>query len=129
MKEQGFNIPEDYFDKKKLELKAIAQNSEQEAKDSSFPFQKFYPWLVAASLIVGFLLIQPFSDTDKDISEFSELNEENVLDFLSEDPFAVYPESFLNTEPFTDSTEDTFLDELDLESIESYLESNSNEYL
>lgn len=128
MQEQGFNIPEDYFDKKKLELKAIAESSEQEAR-SFFPFQKLYPWLVAASLVLGYLLIQPFNDTDQEVSEFSELNEENVLDFLSEDPFAVYPESFLNTEPFADSAEDNFLDELDLESIESYLESNSNEYL
>lgn len=126
MKEKGFKIPDNYFEHKKSALLNIA-NTDTEVKEGS-SIKKLYPWLAAASVVLFAWAFWP-QDASLDSSvQIESISDEKLVEFLSEDPFAVYPESFFYGEDSL-NTEGNLLDDLDLESIESYLESNSHEYL
>ncbi len=123
MKEQGFNIPEDYFDSKKQALKEIMPEKELPTKRLS----KLYPWIAAAAVVLISLSIIPIRrSTQADGLNFSDLQDEQIIDFLNEDPNSLDPALFLDLN-LQDSIEST--DELDVESIESYLNEHSTEYL
>lgn len=136
MKERGFNLPDNYFEETKLRLKDIALDGRAEPKadipqeSRSFKLNWTYASIaIAAALIIGFFVFQPKSSvTSSSEINYSELNEQEIINFLSEDPNAIYPESFI-----TLSDEDILSEEeaLDSELIDAYLSEQyfSNEYL
>lgn len=123
MKEQGFKTPEGYFDSKKQALKEIMP--ERELPTKRFP--KLYLWIAAAAVVVIALSVIPFSHTSQNDSlNFSDLQDEQIMDFLNEDPNSLDPSLFLDLN-LQDSLESAA--DLDAESIESYLNEHSTEYL
>lgn len=136
MKKQGFNLPNSYFEETKFRLKDIPLDGQLESEtvfpqdSSGFQFNWFYASLaVAATLVISFFVFQPESTTNPDPDlNYSELKEQEIINFLIEDPSAIYPESFI-----TLSDEDIMNQEeaLDSELIDAYLSEQyfSNEYL
>lgn len=122
MKEQGFKIPENYFENRKASLKAITEKPESSPIRSIS--QKLGPWLAAAAILtLGFFLL-PKEPTETEL-KFSEVQTENLMDFLSEDPYAVHPESFFELEDSSDS----YLEIIPEDELEYYLDQHTYEYL
>ncbi len=121
MKEQGFKIPDNYFEQRKESLKEISQAEPLSSKPSPL---RLWPWLAAAASIVVAIILFP-TEHSQDKMEFSNLHSEQVLEFLSEDPYAVHPESFLE---LSDSSENDW-QIIDLQELEHYLDNRSYEYL
>jgi len=123
MKEQGFKIPEDYFESKKQSLKEIMPRQDAPARS----YSRFYPWIAAAAIVIISLGIIPFLKKPQDPTlNFSDLQDEEIINFLNEDPNSLDPALFLDLN-LQDSLEVS--DDLDMESIESYLNEHSTEYL
>lgn len=133
MKEQGFKIPDDYFQAKVKSLQEIAQTVESEKPELSSPpkSNKAWYWLsAAAALILAFFLFPNEQNRDANIS-FSDLQEEQVIEFLNEDPNALHPEVFLEI-PLEISDELSDFEELEIldeSAIENYLNDHTIEYL
>ncbi|WP_421752942.1 hypothetical protein [Croceimicrobium sp.] len=125
MKDQGFKIPEGYFDAKKDQLKALAQDSSPVAKNPKSRI--LWPSLAAAAaVLIAALFFIPLQVNQNSELNFSDLQEQEVIDFLNQDPYGVYPESFIEL-PDDEAAEG--LDNLDTDLIESYLNEHSTEYL
>ncbi len=123
MKEQGFKIPDNYFESKKASLKEIA-GAEPLNEKPARKLKSWY-WLASAALLAIAVFLIPTEELDPQLT-YSDLPEEDIIEYLSEDPHGIYPESLIDyTE--ADSLFDTqaFDDEL----IESYLNENSIDYL
>jgi hypothetical protein len=118
MENKGFNIPDHYFEQKKESLKAIAQSSEARNPNKR-TFRPWYAYVAAALVIIGIWLFRPSSSVQPPTSlSYSELKQEEVIQFLVEDPNAIYPESFIQDLP-QEALDSTF--SLELETIDSYL--------
>lgn len=133
MKEKGFKIPEDYFKTKVKSLQEIAETMESDKPEVSSPQKanRTWYWLsAAAALILAFFLI-PNEQNQKSTISFSDLQEEQVIEFLNEDPNALHPEVFLEIpldigDELPDFEELEILDE---NAIEGYLNDHTIEYL
>jgi hypothetical protein len=121
MKEKGFDIPEGYFKGKKADLKKISENAELVQK----PVANFKRWYFAAAAIILAALFIPKLQQENSSLNFSDLQSEELLDYLISDPDAINPESFIE---FNIDTLIGFeFDDEDL--IESYLDQHSTEFL
>ncbi len=121
MEEKGFKIPEAYFEAKKKQLKEIAAGEEKAGHRLRYLY-----WFAGAAALVLIFIQVILSEPADTASDLQSISAEVLQDYLSEDPLAIYPESFISLDS---NTEANVLDNIDLESIESYLENNSHEYL
>lgn len=122
MNEKGFKIPENYFEQRKASLKGIAEENPKVPKRKTIKL--FGPWLAAAAVIAIALFLIPGKPPKPEV-QLSELQTEVLMDFLSEDPYAVYPESFIQID-------DTLTNDWDIiseDDLEHYLDNRTYEYL
>lgn len=124
MEQKGFKIPDDYFGQKKANLRAIAEQDLRQNKSKRF--KRNWYWMAAAALIALAVYLIPFQQKESENLQFSDLQEEEIIDFLSEDPNAIYPESFVSFH-LEDSLSD--VEAFDEELIENYLNENTIDYL
>lgn len=123
MEQKGFKIPEDYFSQKKADLRSITESHTAAQKKDHYPWH----WFAAAAVIALAVFLFPFESTETDESwEFSDLQEAEIIEFLSEDPHAVYPESFVSFQLEDSLSND---EDLDAELIENYLNEHTIDYL
>lgn len=124
MNDKGFKIPENYFEERKASLKQIAL--EQGKEKSPRHRLQTWTWLSAAAAVIAIaLFLLPFEKDTSPELHFSELEADNLMDFLSEDPYAVYPESFIQMEDSLDSHWEL----IDADDLENYLDTHTYEYL
>lgn len=141
MKDQGFKLPDNYFEETKLRLKDIALESSASPETNSAAVARGHKlrWTsislaAAAVLLLSFFLFQPDTPPapNSDLN-YSELNEQEIIHFLSEDPSVVFPESFMTLSSEEALNEEGLLEDeaLDSELIDAYLSEQylSNEYL
>lgn len=126
MKDQGFKIPEGYFEAKKDQLKALAQESGPVTKAAPKTRILWPSLAAAAAVLIAALFFLPLNSKQNSDLNFSDLQEQEVIDFLNQDPYGVYPESFIEL-PNSESSEG--FENLDTKLIESYLNEHSSEYL
>jgi len=130
MDQKDFKIPEGYFQQKKLDLKAISEAPSEHKTEPQRLKLNIVWWssIAAALLIAAFVFTTKSAELEQEQLNLADLQEEEIIDFLSADPFSIHPESFIQLE-IEDSV--SLSDDLDEELIESYLQEQylSTEYL
>lgn len=122
MREKGFKIPEDYWESSRKRLYDIPQEESGSKPESK---RSIYLWLGLAAAGVSLILYLSWPGLEPSL-DYQDLDPQLVSEYLSEDPYAVYPESFLSLQ---DSVDQEAMEHLELENIEEYLENIPYEYL
>lgn len=126
MNNPEYNIPEDYFSKKKIALKQIPHRKSKVIKIPRWQNSLAIAASLSLLIVAG---IYYFNYTNPREATLNMVSEAALDDFISDSPYAAYPETFLWEEEGIDLSDLDSEQLFDEEQLDNYINQYTHEFL
>tara|TARA_R110001592_G_scaffold43005_3_gene139586 strand:+ start:2023 stop:2403 length:381 start_codon:yes stop_codon:yes gene_type:complete len=126
MNNPEYNIPEDYFAKKKIALKQIPHRENKVIKMPRWHNSLAIAASLSLLIVAG---IYYFNYNRPEEANLNMVSEAALDDFISDSPYSAYPETFLLEEEAIDLSDLDSEQLFDEEQLDNYLNQYTNEFL